>query len=147
MYQDIGGLQVAVNDGFLMRVLHAVAGLDEELHPLPYLQSLLIAIIRDRQSRHVLHDEVRLSLRRGTGIEDLGNGRMIHDGERLAFGLEALHHRLVVHAGLDQLQRHRPQHRRDLLRQPHLTHAALAQLADEPKSLCKDLAGRQTRPA
>ena len=69
---------------------------------------VLIAILGDRQARHVLHHEIRLPLRRRPGIEHLGDGRMIHDREGLPFGLKALHDRLVVHAGLDQLQRDLP---------------------------------------
>jgi len=34
----------------------------------------MIAIFRDRQPRHVLHDKVRLSLRRRSGVEHLGYG-------------------------------------------------------------------------
>ena len=33
-HQDIGRLQIAMNDGFLVRVLHTFAGLDEQFQPL-----------------------------------------------------------------------------------------------------------------
>jgi hypothetical protein len=34
--QNIGWLQIAMNDGLLMRALHVVANLDEQLQPLAY---------------------------------------------------------------------------------------------------------------
>ena len=141
--QNVGGLEVTMDDGFLVRVLHALAGLDEQLQPLADLQLLLVAILRDRQARHVLHDEVRLALGRDAGIEHLGDGRVIHDRERLPFRLKALHDRLVVHARLDQLQGHGPAHRCGLLGEPYLPHAAFAQSADELKPLGKELSRRQ----
>ena len=33
--QDVAGLEVAVDDGLLVGVLHALADLDEQLEPLP----------------------------------------------------------------------------------------------------------------
>ena len=64
---------------------------------------------------------------------------MIHDRQRLPLRLEALHDRLVVHPGLDQLQGDLPPHRRGLFGQPDLPHAAFAKLADELKTLREDL--------
>ena len=139
----LAGFKIAMDDGFLVRVLHAVAGLDEEFEPIPDLELLLIAILRNRQPGHVLHHEVRLALRRRPGVEYLGDGGMIHDRQRLPLGLEALHQRLVVHPGLDQLQRDLPPHRRSLFRQPDLPHAAFTKLADELKTLRKDLSRLQ----
>jgi hypothetical protein len=67
---------------------------------------------------------------------------MIHDRQRLPLRLEALHDRLVVHPGLDQLQGDLPPHRRSLFGQPDLAHAAFAKLrtsADKLKTFRKDL--------
>ena len=68
---------------------------------------------------------------------------MIHDGQRLALGLESLHDRLVVHPGLDQLERDLPSHRRGLFGQPDLSHSAFAKLADKLKTLSEDLSWLQ----
>ena len=145
-HQNVGRLQIAMDDRLLVRVLHAFAGLDEEFEPIPDLEFLLIAILRDRQPGHVLHHEVRLALRRRPGVEHLGDGGMIHDRQRLPLRLEALHDRLVVHPGLDQLQRDLPPHRRGLFGQPDLPHAAFAKLADELKTLRKDLSRLPSAP-
>ena len=51
--------------------------------------------------------------------------------------------RLVVHAGLDQFQGHLPAHRQSLFRQPDLSHAAFAQLANQMKALRKYLSSFQ----
>jgi hypothetical protein len=47
---------------------------------------------------------------------------MVHHRQGLAFGLEAGDHLLGVHTRLDELQRHAPPHRLDLL--GHINHAA-----------------------
>ena len=70
-----------MNEGLLMCVLNAVAGLDEEFKPLADRELVLIAVFGDRWPRHVLHDEVRLALRCCAGVEHFGNRRMIHDGQ------------------------------------------------------------------
>jgi hypothetical protein len=49
---------------------------------------------------------------------------MIHQGERLPFGLEARHHLLCIHAELDHFQRHAAPHR--LLLFGHVNHTASA---------------------
>src|SRR5208282_997550 len=122
-----------MNDRFLVRVLHAVAGLDEEVETLPDVELVLIAILRDRQPWHIFHDEVRLTLRREAGPEYLGDEGVIHDSERLPLRLEPMHDRLVVHARLDEFQGHGPAHRCGLLSEPHLPHTAFAEFADELK--------------
>ena len=143
-HQNVCRFQIAMDDGFLVRVLHAFAGLNEEFEPVPDLELLLIAILRNRQPGHVLHHEVRLALWRRPGVKHLGDGRMIHDRQRLPLRLEALHDRLVVHPGLDQLQRDLPPHRGSLFGQPDLAHAAFTKLADELKTLRKDLSRSQS---
>jgi hypothetical protein len=82
--QDVRRLEVAVDNRFLMRVLHSFADLDEQLQPFPNLQPFLIAVIGDRHAGHVLHDKVRLSIDSCPGVKHLGNRRMFHDGQRLA---------------------------------------------------------------
>ena len=86
-----------MDDGFLVRVLHILAGVNEKLQSFPDLELVLIAVLGDGQPGNELHYQVRLPLKMCASIEDLGDGRMIHDGEELAFGLKTLYHRLVVH--------------------------------------------------
>jgi hypothetical protein len=56
---------------------------------------------------------------------------MVHHGQRLPLGLEALQHLIVVNPDLDEFQRDLPPDRLTLLRQPHLSHAAFADLFDQ----------------
>ena len=53
-----------------------------------------------------LHHEIRSSRVGRTGIEHLGDVRVIHQGQGLPLGLEPRHHFARVHAGLDDLQGH-----------------------------------------
>ena len=134
-----------MNDGFLMRMLHSLAGLDKELQPLADLELVLIAVLGNRQPGHVFHYEVRLALRCGAGIEHLGDRGVVHDRNRLTLRLEAPHDRLVVHARPDQLQGYRSAHRFGLLGEPHLSHAALAEFAHQDIAPREYFADRQRR--
>jgi hypothetical protein len=145
-HQNVGRLQIAVQDGFLVRMLYAIADQHKQLQPLARGQLVLVAIVRDWNAGHVLHDEVRAALWRGAGIEDFGDGRVVHERQRLPLGFEARHHFARVHTRLDQLDGDAAANRLFLLGQPHLAHAALA---DQLKEVIgtKDYAGAGlTRP-
>jgi len=45
---------------------------------LPELESLLIAVASDRETGDVLHHKIRLAVLGFAGIEDFGDGRMVH---------------------------------------------------------------------
>ena len=94
-----------MDDAFLVRMLNAVADLDEQLEALADRQAVPIAVAGDRFTAHVLHHEVRATLRRRPGVEHLGDRRVVHQGQRLALGLETRHDLRGVHAGLDDLDR------------------------------------------
>jgi len=56
--QDVRGLEVAVDDAFLVRVLDGVTDLDEEVQPLARGAPVLIAVVGDLEAPHQFHDEV-----------------------------------------------------------------------------------------
>jgi len=89
--QDVGGLQVPVDDALLVRVLQRRADLDEEVQPLLDAQSRGVTILGDRDALDVLHDEIRPAGVGQAAVEDLGDVGVVHDRQRLAFGLEAGH--------------------------------------------------------
>ncbi len=124
--QDVGRLQVAVDDALLMRVLHRLADRHEEFQPLFGGEPGLVAELGQRQAVDQLHDEERLAGGRQAAVEHLGDVGMIHHRQRLPLLLEALQHGLRVHAGLDQLQRHLALDRLGLLGDPDLAHAPFA---------------------
>jgi hypothetical protein len=83
-----------------------------------------VAEIRDRRPLDQLHDEVGPSPGRSAAVENFGDVRIIHDRQGLPLGLEAGHHLLGVHSGLEDLQRHFAADRLGLFR--HEDHAKAA---------------------
>ena len=64
-------------------------------------------------------------------VMDFGDVRVIHQRERLPLLLEAGDHFLRVHAELEDLERHAPSHRLDLLGHPDDAEATLANLLEQ----------------
>ncbi len=64
--------------------------------------------------------------RGGSGIQDLGNVRMIHHGQRLPFRFEMGNDPPGVHAQLDDFERHVATHRLGLLGDIHYATVAFA---------------------
>src|SRR5439155_22587057 len=72
-HQDVRGLDVAVNDAFLMRVLDGVTNLHEQIEPLPGGKVGCIAVFGDLDATDQLHDEERPARLGGAGVENLGD--------------------------------------------------------------------------
>jgi len=137
-----------MNDGFLMGVLHAFANLDQQLQSLPDGEVFTVAVLGDGNAGHILHYEVGLPVAGGAGVEDFGNRRMVHHGQRLPLDAKALQQLGVVDADSDELDRDLPLHGRGLLGEPDLSHAAFAEaanqlvLAESRRFLCAGAAER-----
>jgi hypothetical protein len=114
-----------------MCVLHRFAHLHEEGEPRARGKAISVAVLGDRDTAHVLHDEVRPSLRGLACVEDLGDERMIHQGEGLTLGLEASHDLPGIQASLDDLHRDVAADGRGLLGEPHLPHAPLPESLEQ----------------
>ena len=121
-----------MDDSLLMRVLHPFTHPDEQLQTVADRQAFLVAVVGDRNTRHVFHDEIRLSVGGRGGVKHLGNRRMIHDRQRLPLHLKSLQHLVVVQAGFDKLQRDFPLYGGCLFRQPHLPHTTSPNFLHEP---------------
>ena len=113
-----------------VRVLHRLANLDKQLHPGAGTEPPIIAIVRDGLALGVFHHEVGSALRSRAGIEDLGDARMVHQGQRLAFGLEPRNHFATSRATFNALEGHTAAHRLQLFRKPDLPHASFSNLLD-----------------
>jgi hypothetical protein len=103
--QHVRGLDVAVQDALLVRVLHGLAHLDEELQSLARREVALVAVLRDRDAAHELHHEVRPAGLGRAAVEHLGDVGVVHQRQRLAFGFEPRDDLARVHAELDDLER------------------------------------------
>ena len=126
--QDVCRLQVAVDDPLLVRVLHGRANLPEERQAFGQAEAVLVAIVGQGDALDQFHDEERVPTLGRPGVEHMGDMRVIHDRQGLPLGVEPGQDRPGVHPRLDQLQRHHPLDRLELLGQIHQTHAAFADL-------------------
>ena len=142
-HQNVRGFQVAMNNCFLMRVLHAFTYFCENKQALARRETLLVAVFGDGQALHILHGKVRLAFGRGTGVENLGDGGVIHHGKRLPLQIEAYQCGLVIAGCFDDLQRNLPFDGSGLFRQPHLSHPTFAQFPDQPIGPNRTQAGRR----
>ena len=75
--QDVRRLQVSVDDGMLMRILHGFAHRTKQLQPLVDRARVLAAVIRKRETFDVLHDKPRSSVVKGVGVVQPRYGWMI----------------------------------------------------------------------
>ena len=128
--KHVRGLEVTVDDALLVRVLHRLANLDEQVEPLPGGELVPLAVVGDLDPAHQFHHEVGPAQVGRAGIQHLGDVRMIHHRQRLPLGLEAGDDALRVHAQLDDLERDAAPDGFLLL--GHVNHAA-ATLADHLK--------------
>ncbi len=117
-----------MDDPLLMGVLHRLADGNEQIQPLPRREVVLVAIAGDRHPFDEVHDEVGPAGASCTGVQHAGDVRVVHQGQRLPFGLEAGDNLFRVHAGLDQLDGDEALDRLGLLRHPDAAHAAFADL-------------------
>src|SRR5262245_25108145 len=97
-----------MDDSLLVRMLDRRANLDKEPQPFLGRQRMLIAVICDLDATHQLHHEVRTTRVSGSGIKYLRNAGVVHQRERLTFGLEPGDHTLRVHPRLYDLECYAP---------------------------------------
>ena len=77
-----------MDDAFLMGMLHSLTDKEEQPEPSAGWQSHFIAESRDGHAADQLNDKVGTPRRSRAAIEDAGNVRVLHESERLPFGLE-----------------------------------------------------------
>ncbi len=150
IHEDVGGLEVRMNDEPGMGELHGVGGLDEQHDPL--LQRLALHRLVDRQPVDIFHDQIGRSLRADAAVDQPGDVGMLEPSENAALGAEGLAGE-IDQPRADELDR-------DLLiveavialAEPDAAHAAEAQAPNEaeraglragPGLVLADLAARQ----
>ena len=124
--QNVRGLNVAVDNPFLVGMLHRLADLHEQIEPGRDRQPPLVAVLRQRNAVHQLHDEIGATIFGRAAVEHFGDIRMVHQRQRLALGFKPGQHGLGSHAGLDQLEGDHSPHRLALLGHPDRAHAPFA---------------------
>ena len=87
--KDVRRLNVAVDDALLVRVVDGLADGNEELDALANVQLVFVAVAGDGRAVDELHHKVRQALRRRTGVENLGDVGMFHQGQGAAFAFKA----------------------------------------------------------
>ena len=81
--QYVGGFQIAVDNRFLMRMLHTLTDLYEEAQALMDGEAMPVAVIGNGQAGHVLHDEIWTALGRGSGLKNFGDVGVLHERQGL----------------------------------------------------------------
>src|ERR1035441_7332326 len=87
---------------------------------------VLVAVVGNPDALDQFHDEVGPAVVGRPGIEDLGDVRMVHEGQGLPLGLEAGDNRYGVHTQLDYLEGDTAANRLSLLGHIDYSAAALA---------------------
>ena len=144
--EDVRGLQIPVDDPFLVSVLHSLADRHEQLQSLPRGQLVLVTKLREWHPRHVLHCKERPAVLRHPRFKDLGHIGMRKHRQCLPLGVEPRHNLPGVHPQLDDLQRHNAANWLPLLgliNNPHPTFADLFEDA-EGADLLRFLVGGTT---
>ena len=76
-HQDVGGLEIAVNNPPHVGVLNRPTNLDHQLQPLSNGKASLVAELVQGHPLHQLHDEVGQTQWGRTGVVDLGDPGVI----------------------------------------------------------------------
>src|SRR6266566_3155699 len=111
----------------LMRVLHRLTDIDKESQALGSWQVVLVAVVRDGNTAHQFHDEIRPTGLCCAAVQHPGDVEMVHQGQGLALSLEPGDDFARVHPWPDDLEGDLALHR--LLLIGHIDHAETA-LAD-----------------
>ena len=130
-HHDVAGLDVAVDDPFLVRVIHRTADRNEQRETLAQVQVVLLAVADDGAALHHLHHEIGSADVRLARVQDAGDVGMLHDGERALFDGEAAQNVRRSHARLHNLDRHDAVDRLHLLCTIDHTEATLAEFVEQ----------------
>ena len=105
--QDVGGLDVAMDDPAAMRGVERVSDLGEDHNGLPrFERAVLVEVLAQRRPVHELHDD-RLDVAVGAGVEDRHDPRMREPGRGHRLAPEPLDERVVGgEMRMQQLHRH-----------------------------------------
>ena len=89
-HENIGRLQITMNHGIAVRILHGLANLAKQLQTALDRASVMGAIVRERQTLHVLHDEEGRAVGKRVGVIEPRDRGMIELCQRALLGAESL---------------------------------------------------------
>ena len=127
--KNVAGLEIAVNDAFLVRVLDGVTDSGEQFEPLAHVQVFQLDVVGKALTVHRLHREKGLEAVAGVGragLKDLRNAGVLKPAQQLGFMLEASQQVFGCEPGSDDFQGDFAP-RVILLRPIHDAHAAFTQ--------------------
>ncbi len=101
--QDVGGLQVAVDDEVLVSGVHCRADTAKQGEPLADGKPVPFAVLVDRHAVDVLHDKVWNAIVRRPAVQQPGDVAVVQPRQDLALGLQPIVVRPGDEAGPDEL--------------------------------------------
>ena len=125
-HNDVGRLEIAMNDAARVRMLYAVAHRDEEPDAIVDRHARSVAVVDDRRTVDVLHCKVGTAMLSHARVVHMGNIHMLHERERLLLGLKSSDRPRTVNARLEHLERNKPSHRLRLLGEIDIAKATFA---------------------
>src|SRR5262245_17297372 len=85
--QNVGRLQIAMDNALLMGMLYRLADRQEQFKPLPWRKSMFVAVLCDRNALDQVHHEVGPSRVGRATVEHPGDIRVIHKRQGLPLDL------------------------------------------------------------
>ena len=105
LHEDVGRLEISVDDGVAVSVLNRLAHRPEQPEPLGQGAAARPAVLGERDALHVLHREPRGAVRQRARVVELRDGRMVQLGQRPLLGEKPRPARGRDPAIAEQLQR------------------------------------------
>ena len=87
-YEDVGRLEIGVDDEILMGMLHSLADRDHHLHDLARRQIAYVDVVVDGDAAHQFHDQVGRTALVDASIVELCNVAVAERCKRAAFAVE-----------------------------------------------------------
>jgi hypothetical protein len=89
-YQYVTGLQIPMNDSFLMSMLNGQADINEKSEPIRQRKILSTAVFSNWLAAHKFHDKIGIPPGGPARIQYMCYTWMIHQFQRLSFSLERI---------------------------------------------------------
>ena len=102
IHQDVGRLEVAVDDALVVGVLHRVAHPRHQLDAGGEVEAVTVGVLVQGQAADELHGEERLAVVGEAGLVDLGDAGVVQPGQDLGLVGEALEQGAGGQAGADR---------------------------------------------